>query len=281
VIYTRDDLRPTPTYPTYPPYHRGAYLEDYFYNKFIKDNPEVNRDYIAISWTTLYCENKDKNIQSFLDSLDQSKQYFTVLQHDDAPRHILPPDTLCFSAGGNVSGKNIIPIPLICSQLPKQLIIKEEEKKYIASFVGSATHPIRIKMGEALFGKDDYQIWIKQWSPSVNKSEFELFLELASKSKYLLCPRGYGLNSFRLYEAFQLGCVPVIITDKPYLPWQDELNWNEFSVLIDYSNILNIDLILKNIKDHTYHSMLEKGKKIYNTHFTLDGVYDNIIKKLK
>jgi hypothetical protein len=280
VIHTRNDLRPVPTYPVYPPYHIGDYIEDFFYKKFIEENPNVARDYIALSWTTLYCQNQDPGIQNFLNSLDQSKSYFTVCQHDDAPRHSLPPNTLCFSAGGNVSGSNIIPIPLICSELSKELIWKEE-KQYIASFVGSATHPIRIKMAQILFGKSDYQIWLKNWSPSVDKPDFKLFLELASKSKYMLCPRGYGLNSFRLYEAFQLNCVPVIITDKSYLPWQDELNWSEFSILIDENNLSHIDEILKNIDDEQYNKLLTTGKNLYSSYFTLNGMYGNIIKRLK
>lgn len=280
MIYTRDNLRPVPTYPVYPPYHIGDYIEDFFYKKFIEENPTVTRDYIALSWTTLYCQNQDPGIQNFLNSLDQSKSYFTVCQHDDAPRHSLPPNTLCFSAGGNVSGPNIIPIPLICSELSKELILKEE-KQYTASFVGSATHPIRIKMAQALFGKSDYQIWLKTWSPSVDKPDFKLFLELASKSKYMLCPRGYGLNSFRLYESFQLNCVPVIITDKSYLPWQDELNWNEFSILINENNLTQIDEILKNIDDEQYNKLLRTGKNLYSFYFTLNGMYDNIIKRLK
>ena len=280
MIYSKEILRPKPLYPTYPPYHEGDYLEDYFYNKFILNNPSTNRDYIAISWTTLYCDNKGKDIQLFLNSLDESKKYFTISQHDDAPKHKLPHDTLCFSAGGNVSGKNIIPIPLVCSKIPEHLLQKAE-KTYIGSFVGSLTHPIRIQMANTLSGKSEYNIWIKQWSPTVNKPEFELFLELASKSKYLLCPRGYGLNSFRLYEAFQLNCVPVVITDKPYLPWQDELNWNDFSILIDQNNISNIDNILKNINDKQYEKLLTTGKKIYSSYFTLDGIYDNIIKRLQ
>ncbi len=279
MIYTRDDLRPTPTYPTYPPYHRGAYLEDYFYNKFIKDNPEVNRDYIAISWTTLYCENKDKNIQSFLDSLDQSKQYFTVLQHDDAPRHRLPPNTICFSAGGNVQGNNIIPIPLICSKL--DITNKNLKKETVASFVGSLTHPIRLKMATVLSNDKNYQIWLKHWSPSIDKNEFELFIDCAVKSKFLLCPRGYGLNSFRLYESFQIGCVPVIITDNPYLPWEDEINWNDFSILITEKDIPNIKNILENIDDKNYQKLLKNGQSIYLDYFSMDGLYNNIIKRLK
>ena len=279
MIYTREDLRPTPTYPTYPPYHKGAYLEDYFYNKFIKDNPEVNRDYIAISWTTLYCENKDKNIQSFLDSLDQSKQYFTVLQHDDAPRHRLPPNTICFSAGGNVQGNNIIPIPLICSKL--DITNKNLKKETVASFVGSLTHPIRLKMATVLSNDKNYQIWLKHWSPSIDKNEFELFLDCAAKSKFLLCPRGYGLNSFRLYESFQIGCVPVIITDNPYLPWTDEINWNDFSILITEKDIPNIKNILENIGDEHYQKLLKNGQLLYFDYFSMDGLYNNIIKRLK
>ncbi len=278
MIYSREDLRPIPTYPTYPPYHVGDYLEDYFYNKFVEKKLTLTRDYIGISWTTLYCQNQDQQIQSFLNSLDPSKKYFTVCQHDDAPRHILPPDTICFSAGGNVNGPNIKPIPLICSPIPIKPI--ENKKQYLASFVGSFTHPIRARMAHKLQYLSDYKILIKMWNPTVEKSEMDVFFNLASQSKYLLCPRGYGLNSFRLYEAFQLGCVPVIITDKFFLPWTDELNWNDFSVLIDESKIDHIDDVLKNINEDQYHKMVTIGKNLYPKYFTLDALVENITKRL-
>lgn len=279
MIFTLDNLRPKPNYPTYPPYHNGDYIEDYFYNKFINENPIVSRNYIAISWTTLYCENKDFIIQSFLNNLDPSLKYFTVLQHDDAPRHILPPNTLCFSAGGNVSGSNIIPIPLVCSKLPE--IDTTKEKIYTASFVGSATHRIRIKLAQQLISNSKYKIMLKNWSPHVDQLDFETFLDVSLQSKFIICPRGYGLNSFRLYEAFQLNRVPVIVTDKEYLPWADELKWNIFSVLIKEDDICNIEKIIDNISDEQYNEMLNEGKKIYKNYFTLDGVYKNIIKRLK
>jgi hypothetical protein len=118
------------------------------------------------------------------------------------------------------------------------------------------------------------------WNPTVEKSEMDVFFNLASQSKYLLCPRGYGLNSFRLYEAFQLGCVPVIITDKFFLPWTDELNWNDFSVLIDESKIDHIDDVLKNINEDQYHKMVTIGKNLYPKYFTLDALVENITKRL-
>ena len=278
MIYTGLDLRPTPQYPTYPPYHQGNYLEDYFYSHFVVNKPIVARNYIGVSWTTLYCDNKDQSLQVFLDALDPNEKYFTVMQHDDAPKHNLPKDTLCFSAGGNVRGDNIIPIPLICSPIP--YIIQNAEKTLLASFVGSLTHPIRTEMANSLNNKPNCVINVKNWSPNVDNNEFNNFINLASKSKFLLCPRGYGLNSFRLYEAFQLGCVPVIITDILYLPWTDELNWKEFSVIIHACDVDKIYDILNSIDQTTYSNMINKGIEVYDKYFTLNGMYQNIIKRI-
>ena len=51
------------------------------------------------------------------------------------------------------------------------------------------------------------------------------FVELMSRSVFALCPRGYGRTSYRMYEALQLGCIPVYIHDEPWLPYADELDW--------------------------------------------------------
>jgi hypothetical protein len=281
MIYTHDLLTPNPQYPIYPPYHNGLYLEDYFRERFKAESPIISRYYIGISWTTLYCDNKHNIIQSFLDYLPKDRKYFTVSQHDDAPAHRLPPDTLCFSAGGNARVPNIIPIPLVCSPIPIDLPdFKLWKRTHLASFVGSNTHPIRIEMAEACKNDSDIVIKMKGWSPSVSDTDFNSFLSLAVESTFCLCPRGYGLNSFRLYEAMQLGCIPVIITDEPYLPWNDELNWNEFSVLITKDKISNMVEILRSYNINDIQIMRDKIKEIYPKYFTMDGMYENILRRL-
>lgn len=279
MIHTESNLTPNPTYPTYPPYHSGDYLEDYFRNRFIRESPVLTREYIGISWTSLYCQGPRNIIQPFLDKLPSDKKYFTVSQHDDAPSDRLPNDTLCFSAGGNVRGANIIPIPLICS--PMQITFSDNSRPLLASFVGSVTHPIRNAMAESCKNTKNIAIYMKGWKSKVETNEFDFFVNLAINSKFLLCPRGYGLNSFRLYEAMQLGCIPVIITDEFYLPWSDELDWKEFSVLIHSDQISNIENILLSYSDDQIKDMKNKIKTIYGEYFTLDGMYDNIIKRLK
>lgn len=280
MIYTQDQFRPIPQYPVYPPYHQGYYLEDYFYNKFTTESPLVNRDYIGISWTTLYCDNKRQGLQQFLNTIPREGKYFTVSQHDDAPQELLPPDTLCFSAGGNVQGSNIIPIPLLCSKIP--VVVPDDiQRPLLASFVGSATHPIRIKMTEACKSNKNIAIYMKGWTPTVAVNELQTFVNLTATSKFCLCPRGYGLNSFRLYEAMQLGCVPVVITDNYYLPWEDELNWEEFAVLIDENQLPYISDILEGISEEHLNQMKNKIKEVYPKYFTMSGMYANIIRRIK
>lgn len=280
MIYSQEQFRPAPEYPVYPPYHQGDYLEDYFYNRFAKENPQCSREYIGISWTTLYCDNKRQGLQQYLNTLPGDQKYFTVSQHDDAPLEQLPADTLCFSAGGNIRGGNIIPIPLVCSKLPVQLPEKLP-RNILASFVGSNTHPIRMKLFEACRNINNISFYMKGWTPSVGRAELETFVNVTANSKFALCPRGYGLNSFRLYEAMQLQTIPVIITDEYYLPWEDELNWQEFSVLVEEDQIPYIPEILEAFSDEYLENMRNKIKEVYDSHFSLDGMYNNILKRIK
>jgi hypothetical protein len=279
MIYTQEEFRPIPQYPVYPPYHKGDYLEDYFYNRFVRENPSVVRNYIGISWTTVYCDGKRNGLQQYLNSIPRDGKYFTVCQHDDAPQEFLPEDTICFSAGGNVRTPNTVPIPLVCYKMPVELP-EIMNKPILASFVGSTTHPIRIKMIESCRSNLDIHMYVKHWTPSVDKKEFETFVNITANSKFCLCPRGYGLNSFRIYEAMQLQSIPVIITDDFYLPWQDELNWEEFAVLISEEQIPHISDILSQISEDSIELMKNKLKKVYFEYFCLDGVYNNIIKRM-
>ena len=274
-------LRPDALYPTYPPYHLNQYMEEYFYLNYNSSD----REYIDIFWTNLYC-NKDYlnsvniDIDLELSKLDPNKKYFTVCQHDDGPKENLPEDTLIFSAGGRRKHGKIVPIPLICGKIPDTHIPKNTDKEIFASFVGSFTHPIREKLYHELKNKEGYHYNMCNWSNSVPFDNFKYFIELSVRSRFVLCPRGYGPTSFRLYETFQLNSVPVYISDDHYLPWNDELTWNDFCVIISEKDIPNIDNILKAIDDTTYDKMLLKGKEVYGEYFTLQGMTNNIIKRI-
>jgi len=276
---TFSSYRPEPEYPTYPPYHRGPYIEDKFISDFLNDNGTHSRFFIPISWTTIYCDNKDNGLQFLLDSLDKNLKYFTVCQHDDAPQHGLPPDTLVFSASEHVRSKNpnMIPIPAICSPIPN---VVHRNKRTFAGFVGSYTHPVRHLLHSLYNTVNGYKFSVQQWSNQVRPSRVYEFIEVTSECKFTLCPSGYGNTSFRLYECMQLGSVPVYISDDFHLPWSDEINWSEFSVLVDIKDIENLDDILKGVSEEKYQDMLDVVKKIYDDYFTLGSLYSNIIRRI-
>jgi len=280
-----EELRNKALYPVYPPYHQEEYIEEYFYKRWNEEKILSNKEYIDIFWTNLfnnrvYLGNYYPNVQEEMDNLSKSEKYFTVCQFDDGPLENFPEDTLIFSAGGNLEGDNIIPIPLICSPIPKELI-PNKEKTIFASFVGSRnTHPIRMDMCNHLSGKEGYEISAGNWSSEVPMDNFEKFLDITCSSKFGLAPRGYGKSSFRMYEILQLGTVPVYISDVHYLPWTDELDWNDFCVPVNEDEIEDIDTILKSISDVEYNELLENGRKVYEEYFTLEGMFKNIIKRI-
>lgn len=285
VLVKNELLRPNSISPIYPPYHTGPFLEEYFFKRWNELDIKSSRKYIDIFWTNLFCNSafagkQYGNIQEQLNSyLSPNQTYFTVSQFDDGPLEAFPDDTLIFSAGGNREGENIIPIPLICNTIPKDFITKKE-KTIFASFIGSRTHYLRNDMCKHLRGKLEYVLNTSNWTPQVPMESFKSFVDTTSSSRFGLAPRGYGKSSFRLYEIMQLGTVPVYISDEHYLPWNDELDWSDFCVIIDEDNLKNIDDILKSIDDVKYNHLLQKGKKVYQEYFTLEGMFQNIIKRI-
>jgi len=56
----------------------------------------------------------------------------------------------------------------------------------------------------------------------------------------------FGTTSFRVYEALQLGCIPIYIWDEEImLPFTEFLAWNSFSIIIEAKNINQLGQRLK------------------------------------
>lgn len=268
----------------YPPYHNGKYLEQYFIDFYFKHKKEFDDTgylFLPICWTDIYNHRKDLKLtlQQDLNKLDKSQKYFIVCQHADAPAEVLPFKTIKFAAGG--SRKNCIPIPLVCSAIPPIECVK---KDIFCSFVGSvATHKIREQLVKILNPLENYVIHTKEcWSSKLTNNEKDLFLDITSRSKFCLAPRGTGPTSFRLYEAMQLEAVPVYIYSiVPYLPFKDCIDWESICVLIEEQNVFNIDSILKNISTEKHEFMKKNIKRIYKDFFTLEAVCRKILDYLK
>ena len=287
VLMQNDLLRPKMESPTYPPYHRGYFLEEFFFHRWNAEQISATRNYIDVFWTNVFCNcmfagKPYHSVQEDLNkTLNPSGKYFTVSQFDDGPFEEMPEDTIIFSAGGNRTKGNIIPIPLICSPIPQELV-PHSKKILLASFVGSVdTHPIRKEMCASLEGKPDVELSALPWSVNVSMQKVVNFVETTCSSKFGLAPRGYGKSSFRLYEILQLGSVPVYISDEHYLPWTDELTWSDFSILVKPGQISGLYDLLAGISEGEYNRLVENGRRVYESYFTLEGMFQNIVKRIQ
>ncbi len=264
----------------YPP-HNTMIFEEYFLNYVTASTFHIERRYLPILWTNFYIGrnygNSDmSDLQAYLNSLDRSKAYFTVVQYDDGVlQNIDDLDILVFGSGGGgakkVPQKNLgYPIPLICSPSPN--IHKGGERDILCSFVGAFDRGrVRNKVKKL---QDRPGFVIKS---RVKYNEFEDIME---RSTFSLCPRGYGATSFRICEALQRGSIPIYIYDDPWIPWKGEFSFSEIGVLVHEIEIMKVPDIINNISDSKIKRYREQGQKIYEEYFSFAGCAKKIINKL-
>jgi hypothetical protein len=275
--------------PCYPPHHTGDHLEEAFL-KFWQSEGNGHRKLIPVHWTAVYNHKVKEglgpgtpnqalrnDLKRYLNSLDKNEKYFVVATHDDAPAEDLPPNTIVFAAGGN-SKKIDYAIPLTCG--PHQ-IVDDPLKTIPCSFVGSMTHPIRQSLLSFVHNKPGVLVQAFEWQETVSEQKADIFKKITQKSIFSLCPRGYGATSYRLYEALQLGAIPVYVSDKHLLPWNDELNWKDFCVLVNTSQISStLDLTL-NLPNKKVREMQSNIENLWDKHFSIEATCKHILKRVK
>eukprot|EP01018_Ginkgo_biloba_P011185 Gb_38509 [translate_table: standard] len=94
-----------------------------------------------------------------------------------------------------------------------------------------------------------------------------------ASSRFCLNFLGVGGNSSTLLNALAFGCIPVIISDGPIfdLPFQDVLNWKEFSVIVNMRQVSKLKNILQNMSEVQYqkmHILTKEASKHFKWHST-------------
>jgi hypothetical protein len=227
---------------TYPSYSSGKNMEEICYDFFSIHKDTIDSDYVylPVFWTSYYIINDYANnideLYNWLDTLDKTKKYFTIVQYDDGifVRNF-ELDILVFSGGGG--GLNIkndqmpwevsfyglsrhivfgnkadYDIPLLC--LPSFPEIENVKKDIFCSFMGRFdTHKCRIEMKHLLETNTTFQF--------LNSENFEQYKTIINRSIFTLSPRGCGYASFRIYEAIMGNSIPIYIwDDKQILPFR-------------------------------------------------------------
>jgi hypothetical protein len=256
---------------TYPP-SNTLIFEEWFYTRYQKEDNKSDRVYLPIFPTSYQVNNKygkDKtalqSMERYLRALDRNHKYFTICQFDDGLLfNVNHTDLKVFGMGG---GRMDVPLPLVCMPHPYEF---EVPKTVFASFFGALTHPIRTEMFKSLDGSD--------YVLSSNKVHITHYCEVMAQSTFALCPRGYGVSSFRICEALQYGAIPVYISDEFILPFDEY--FDEYGVTIHRNNVSKIDSILKSIPLCEVYKKREAGKIAYKNTYSYEGLYNRIMKSL-
>ena len=68
-------------------------------------------------------------------------------------------------------------------------------------------------------------------------------------SRFCLHPAGDTPSSCRLFDAIVSHCVPVIVSDRLELPFEDELNYEEFSLFLSVEEALRPGHLVKTFRE--------------------------------
>ncbi len=152
------------------------------------------------------------------------------------------------------------------------------DKKYLFSFIGARTAPVRKKILDLYrrksdrFFVEDSTLLYSHWQQSANptpgqENRKKAYAVNVKESLFYLCPRGAGHGSIRLFEVMELGTAPVIIADGWIPPSGPD--WEEFSIFVPEKDIDKLEEILEQHRDRA-ETMGIKAQQAFETYFADD-----------
>lgn len=147
------------------------------------------------------------------------------------------------------------------------------ERDLLFSFMGAGTHPcreaiFRLSTPRSYVERTDRFMLLSPASPHFEERRLR-FAEIMFRSSFVLCPRGHGTSSFRLYETLSAGRVPVIIADAWVPP--PGPSWDEFSIRWPESQVGDLPRYLAE-REHEAAGMGARAREAYHEWFSRDVV---------
>lgn len=150
----------------------------------------------------------------------------------------------------------------------------------LGSFVGGISSGIR---GRMLRLSDDYtrhNIEIRNstgpWAAMFDRSGLDVkagFAESLRRAKFILCPRGNGVGSIRLFETMEAQRVPVIISDNYVLP--EGIDWSKCSLRVKEKDIARIPEILRQ-NEARFDALAQAARQEWELHFDPRRLLDSM-----
>jgi hypothetical protein len=115
---------------------------------------------------------------------------------------------------------------------------------YLFSFVGKkTTDPVRSRLfelaGPAAYFEDTSPLWPYGDLGAVARAAMQdNYVRVCHRSRFVLCPRGVGTSSIRLFESMRMGRAPVIIADAWVPP--AGIDWEAVSIRVPEDDVASL-----------------------------------------
>lgn len=149
--------------------------------------------------------------------------------------------------------------------------------RFLFSFMGSLSSPVRKKIVKLSHPRGCVNDSFGESFGNHGVSSKMQYANLFSESKFVLCPRGFGPSSIRLFEAMRAGRVPVIISDEWVSP--GGLPWSEFAVFIPESRVDEIPELLER-EEPDWERKAKLARQVWEENFAPDTLFNYSINNL-
>lgn len=159
----------------------------------------------------------------------------------------------------------------------------EVEKTLLFSFLGRDSDRVRRdlfalqqKHEDVLIENTDHYC---HWAAN-NDEKLKMqkrYIDVSKASKFMLCPRGQGVSSYRFFEAMELGIAPVLISDACVLP--SGVDWDSFMINVPENKVKDIVSILKE-REPESESLGRLAREAWEQHFNEGDHFKHIIQRM-
>ncbi len=162
-------------------------------------------------------------------------------------------------------------------------LAEQRSRDLLFSFQGATTSLVRKRLFKMNFHRNDVVIedttFHTNWVPAATRSKQQkLYVETIARSHFVLCPRGGGSGSFRLFEVMRMGAAPVLISDRYVLPAGPD--WSSFLIRIPEKDIARLPSILE---PHRAESTIRgrRAKEAWDRWFSTEQEFNQIISRCR
>lgn len=153
------------------------------------------------------------------------------------------------------------------------------------SFVGRDSAPVRARLLAQRFSRpdvlvEDTSLAYQHWDHGTpDRAAFQrTYVETCARSRFVVCPRGAGTSSIRLFEVMQMGIAPIILSDRWIRPSGPQ--WDDFAIIVPENDIDQLESIAAAHEDR-WDEMGRLARQNWTRWFSREKQFNYVVERIE